>query len=90
MIYNTLFEDDNEDVSIPPYIENSKFFTGFTIFFIIFILIWALIGLIAFIMSLVCFGRSGTLLEKTIGLLLAIFFGPLYFIFYMFNASYCR
>jgi len=56
----------------------------------IFILVWSLIGLIAFIMSLVCFGRSGTLLEKIIGLLLAIFFGPLYFIFYIFNTSYCR
>ena len=56
----------------------------------IFILVWSLIGLIAFIMSLVCFGRSGTLLEKIIGLLLAIFFGPLYFIFYIFNSSYCR
>ena len=56
----------------------------------IFILLWALFGLIAFIMSLICFGRSGTLLEKIIGLLLAIFFGPLYFIFYIFNTKYCR
>jgi hypothetical protein len=56
----------------------------------IFILIWGLIGLIAFITSLVCFGRSGSTLEKIIGLLLAIFFGPLYFIFYAFNSNYCR
>ena len=56
----------------------------------IFVLLWGLLGLIAFIMSLICFGRSGTLIEKIIGLLLAIFFGPLYFIFYIFNKSYCR
>jgi len=56
----------------------------------IFVLLWGLIGLIAFIMSLICFGRSGTLIEKIIGLLLAIFFGPFYFIFYIFNNSYCR
>ena len=56
----------------------------------IFILLWGLLGLIAFILSLICFGRSGTLIEKIIGLLLAIFFGPLYFIFYMFNKDYCR
>jgi fatty acid desaturase len=56
----------------------------------IFILLWALIGLIAFITSLVCFGRSGSTTEKIIGLLLAIFFGPLYFIFYAFNSNYCR
>jgi hypothetical protein len=56
----------------------------------IFILLWALLGLIAFIMSLVCFGRSGTLVEKILGLLLAVFFGPLYFIFYVFNTKYCK
>ena len=55
----------------------------------IFALLWGLLGLIAFIMSLICFGRSGTLIEKIIGLLLAIFFGPFYFIFYMFNKNYC-
>ena len=65
-------------------------FTGLSLFLVIILLMWILFGIIAFIMSLVCFGRSGTLLEKIIGLLLAIFFGPLYFIFYIFNPSYCR
>jgi len=65
-------------------------FTGLSLFLVIILLMWILFGVIAFLMSLVCFGRSGTLLEKIIGLLLAIFFGPLYFIFYIFNTSYCR
>jgi len=65
-------------------------FTGLSLFLVIILLMWILFGVIAFLMSLVCFGRSGTLLEKIIGLLLAIFFGPLYFIFYIFNSSYCR
>ena len=56
----------------------------------IFILLWALFGFIAFIMSLVCFGRSGSIIEKIVGLLLAIFFGPFYFIFYAFNSNYCK
>jgi len=56
----------------------------------IFIFIWAIIGFIAFIMSLVCFGKSGSTLDKILGLLLAVFFGPFYFIFYAFNGSYCR
>jgi hypothetical protein len=56
----------------------------------IFILLWGLIGLIAFIMSLLCFWKSGTLMEKIIGLLLAIFLGPLYFIFYFFSKKYCK
>jgi hypothetical protein len=60
-----------------------------TILLIIF-LIWALLGLIAFITSIVCFVRSGSLLDKIIGLLLALFFGPLYFLFFGFNSSYCK
>jgi len=56
---------------------------------LVFIIIWILIGFAAFITSLVCFGRSGTILEKIIGLLLAIFFGPFYFIFFFFAGGYC-
>ena len=57
---------------------------------ITFIFVWVFIGLVAFIMSLVCFGRSGSTFEKIMGLLLAIFFGPFYFLFYVFNGEYCR
>ena len=64
--------------------------TSFAIAFWIFIFIWALMGLIAFIYSIYCFGRSGDTLEKIVGLLLAIFFGPLYFIFFYFNKGYCK
>ena len=64
--------------------------TSFVIALWIFIFIWALIGLIAFIYSIYCFGRTGDSLEKIVGLLLAIFFGPLYFLFFYFNKSYCR
>ena len=57
---------------------------------IVFICVWILIGLVAFILSLVCFARSGSPFDKIIGLLLAIFFGPFYFLFYVFNKGYCR
>ena len=63
--------------------------TSFKIALII-LLIWALFGLIAFITSIVCFTRSGTAFDKVIGLLLAIFFGPIYFLFFAFNSSYCK
>lgn len=53
-------------------------------------LIWVLAGFIAFIMSIICFGKSGSTTDKIIGLLLAIFFGPFYFLFYGFNSNYCR
>ena len=54
------------------------------------VLIWVLIGLVAFITSIVCFTRSGTTFDKFMGLLLALFFGPFYFLFFAFNKSYCK
>jgi hypothetical protein len=57
---------------------------------IVLILIWFLAGIVALIMSVVCFGLSGSVGEKVIGLLIAFFLGPLYFIFYGVNKGYCR
>ena len=70
------------------YIEK-KIDKAFSIAFLVFLFIWILIGFAAFITSLVCFGRKGTIIEKIIGLLLAIFFGPFYFIFFFFAGGYC-
>lgn len=56
----------------------------------VFIFIWVMIGFIAFITSIVCFTKSGTTLDKALGLLLALFFGPLYFLFFAFNDNYCK
>lgn len=54
------------------------------------VLLWAAIGIAAFIMSLLCFGRSGTMAHQIVGLLLAIFVGPFYWIYYFAVGSYCR
>ena len=43
-----------------------------TILFIVFI-IWIVLGIAAFIMSIICFGRSGSAVQHVVGLLLAIF-----------------
>ena len=56
----------------------------------IFVVLWIFVGLAAFIMSLVCFGRSGSTAQHIIGLLLAIFFGPFYWIYYFAVSSYCK
>lgn len=58
-------------------------------FFSIFILLWLIIGTIAFIYSLFCLTRKGTTTSKIIGLLLAWFLGPFFFIYLKFNKSYC-
>ncbi len=59
-------------------------------FIIMFFIVWMLFGFAAFIMSIVCFGYSGSTSEKVVGLLLAFFLGPFYFIFYGVNKNYCR
>ena len=57
---------------------------------LLFIFLWILLGFIAFVWSIVCFAKSGTTVDHVIGLLLAIFFGPLYFIYYGVRKDYCR
>lgn len=52
--------------------------------------LWVLLGIAAFVASLVCFGYSGSIAEKAIGVLLAFFFGPFYWFFFAFNSNYCR
>jgi hypothetical protein len=56
---------------------------------ILLIVLWVVSGLIAAIMSLVCFGYKGSTLDKVVGLLIAIFLGPLYWFYYAFNGAYC-
>jgi cytochrome b subunit of formate dehydrogenase len=53
-------------------------------------IIWIILGVTGFIMSIICFGRSGTTAQHIIGLLLAIFFGPIYWIFYFVVPDYCK
>ena len=63
-----------------------------TILIVILILLglWIVLGFVAFIMSLVCFGRTGTTAQHIIGLLIAILFGPLYFIMHFAIPNYCK
>lgn len=56
----------------------------------IFVFAWAALGLAAFIWSLVCFRKTGTIEQKVLGLLLAVFIGPLYFIYYKYSPTYCK
>lgn len=57
----------------------------------ILIVAWILLGIAAFIMSIVCFGRGGDTTQNVIGLLLSIILGPFYFIYYyiMKPKGYC-
>lgn len=52
-------------------------------------LIWVTSTIAGFIMSLVCFGYKGTVTDKFIGFILAFIFGPLYWLYYLYNPNYC-
>ena len=62
--------------------------SGVGVFFLI-IVIWLLAGLVAFIASIVCFGRGGSSSENIVGLLIAMFFGPFYWIYFFVSKTYC-
>jgi len=72
----------------PPVINTTDLKAPFAV--LMFLGLWVLAGIAAVIMSLVCFGLSGSTAEKFIGLAVAFFLGPLYFIFYGVNKGYCR
>lgn len=53
-------------------------------------ILWVVLGFVAFIKSIMCFGSPSSSGDKIIGLLLSVFFGPLYFFYLHFNKKYCR
>lgn len=59
----------------------------------LFLLIWAITGIIAFVLSLICFTKSGgTMAQNIVGLVLAILFGPFYLVYYFLmkkDKGYC-
>lgn len=52
--------------------------------------IWAVLGIAAFVTSLICFGRSGTFGQQCVGLFLSVLFGPFYWIYFASVGSYCK
>lgn len=91
------FEDDNQMMGMGmqhpqtanmyvPKTENGAW--GFIVALIV--LVWIIAGIFAFIMSILCFGSSGTIGQQVVGLLIAIFFGPFYWLYYIAVKSYCR
>lgn len=86
-LYNFAFKDDfNAQELTQEEIDSAKRkFYGIVFLYIT----WSLVGIAAFIMSLICFGRNGSFISKLGGLILSIFFGPFYWFYYAFNKTYC-
>jgi hypothetical protein len=59
------------------------------IFIYLIAIIWVFAGLAAFIASITCLFYKGTIGEKIAGLLLGLFAGPFYWLFYIFSSNYC-
>lgn len=57
---------------------------------LLFIVAWIILGIVAFVQSLMCFGKKGSKLDKIFGFILAVLFGPLYWVFFYSNQEYCR
>ena len=53
-------------------------------------ILWALLGFAAFVMSLVCVGRSGTVLDKALGIVVAMLAGPFYWLYFLLLKGYCN
>jgi hypothetical protein len=56
----------------------------------LFAFVWTMFGLIAFVWSIYCFGKTGTIFQKIVGIILAMFLGPLFFFFYRYSPTYCK
>ena len=60
-------------------------------FAVLIVFIWMMIGVLGFIMSLVCFAYDGTFMENWIGFLTSLVAGPLYWIYFFYaSPTYCK
>jgi hypothetical protein len=61
-----------------------------TVLIFAFAILWFTFGLVGFILSLICFGYSGSTGEKIMGLVIALALGPWFFLYYFSSGSYCK
>ncbi len=72
-----------------PSKEEKKADATVTIILIVFLGIWIIISIWAVIKSLLCTGKSGSTGEKILGVVIAFFMGPFYFLYLYANKNYC-
>ena len=76
------------------YYDNQAIYTSagwsvFGIFVSILVLVWFIAGITAFFASFICLFYNGSVTDKTIGILLGLFLGPFYWLYYIYNINYC-
>ena len=81
---------EEEEVKQKPIVKKNVIFGG-GMFIAIFLILWCILGIIAFVRSIMCFNSDSSTSEKIIDLkLLSIFFGPIYFLYEYFNKDFCK
>jgi len=60
------------------------------LFFLIFMSMWFIVTIYAIVKSFTCAAKSGSVAEKVIGILLALFLGPFYLIYLSSMDGYCK
>jgi len=78
----TVSKEDTSEYSISNSI--------FIFFYSLIVLIWVVSGLIGFVFSIVCIFYESSVGEKIIGVILGIFTGPFYWLYYILNTNYCN
>lgn len=62
----------------------------YVFFYSLIVLIWVVSGLIGFVVSIVCLFYESSVSEKIIGVLLGVFTGPFFWLYYIYNINYCN
>jgi hypothetical protein len=70
-------------------ISTSAGWSIFGLFVSILVLVWFIAGITAFFASFICLFYNGSVTDKTIGVLLGLFLGPFYWLYYIYNMNYC-
>lgn len=68
---------------------NENKFLTMSLFVFIFTLLWFLTGLFGWLMSIYCFNYNKTKIQNVVGILIATFLGPFYWLYYIYMQNYC-
>ena len=66
------------------------FFSIYSLWGLLIVILWIVSGFLAFIASIICMFYNSSIGDKMAGLLIALFFGPFYWFFYIYNMNYCN
>jgi len=82
-----LFEDKKDDGGDKEKVVTNV--SGLLVVWGILVIVWFFAGLAGFVASLVCLAFYGSATSKALGVIIALLFGPFYWLYFIFNSKYC-